>query len=56
MVGEAGTYKIEKGVGARTDKEILLDRYEHLSPGDRTRIQAVADAFIAAVGVKKKTG
>jgi transcriptional regulator with XRE-family HTH domain len=51
---EAGTYKIEKAAGARTDKEILLDKYERLSPGDRTRIQAIVDALASAITKGKK--
>ena len=54
---EAGTYKAEKGAGALSrEEEVLVDKYRHLKPGDRTRAQALVDV-LASAGVKKdKTG
>lgn len=51
---ETGTYKVEKGVGTLSrEEEVLVEKYRHLKPGDRTRAQAIFDA-LATTQVKKK--
>ena len=54
---DAGIYKAGKGAGALSrEEEVLVDKYRHLKPGDRTRAQALVDV-LASAGVKKdKTG
>lgn len=54
---EAGIYKAEKGAGALSrEEEVLVVKYRQLKPGDRTRAQAVLDAFASTVAKKKETG
>lgn len=54
---EAGTYQAEKGAGALSrEEEMLVEKYRQLKPGDRTRAQAVLDAFASTEVKKGKTG
>lgn len=50
-----GAYRAEKkGSGALSrEEEVLVEKYRHLKPGDRTRAQAIVDA-LAESEVKKK--
>lgn len=56
---EAGTYNKEPqgGRGLSREEEVLIEKYRRLKPSDRTRAQAVVDAFAsAAMKTRKKTG
>lgn len=51
---EIKNYK--KGVGALSrEEEVLVEKYRHLKPGDRTRAQAIVDALVTTVK-KNETG
>lgn len=57
VADEAGTYKVEKGVGTLSrEEEVLVEKYRHLKPGDRTRAQAIFDALATTQVKKKDTG
>lgn len=52
---EKGEY--HKGAGALSrEEEVLVDKYRHLKPGDRTRAQALVDALASTAVKKDKTG